>query len=176
MNETSPVEATRIRPSPATAGIREVPAWLFDLWTERLVLGLVLVNPDRAAERFDEIKSVLVADDFFAPKHRLIFKGMEEMRCCGLPLDSVCLVHQLERAGDLEPAGGFAYVASLTDGVPRIADVRFTCLTLRRKALLRIAARRAEAICEAAMERDAEPEQIALQLRDLADHLLEKER
>lgn len=118
---------------------KQLPEWITDLWTERLVLGLVLVDPTRAAERLVEIQGVLAADDFSAPRHSLLLKRLKEMRSNGLPLDLVSLVQELDRAGELEAVGGVDCVPSLIDGVPLIADVRFICRNLRRKALLRLA-------------------------------------
>lgn len=145
-------------------------------WVERAVLGQILADPSRAAQRLDEVSAVLCASDFFLRSHRLIFGRLQTMRSGNLPIELVTLVEALDESEELEPAGGAAYVASLLDGVPRIGDLRAPCVALRRKARLRRAVHQAERIAQAASQPDADIPDIARQLRDLASTLLEPEK
>jgi replicative DNA helicase len=53
------------------------------------------------------------------------------------PIDPVTLKDELTRSGDLDDVGGPAYVASLTDGVPRSANVEYYARIVKEKSTLR---------------------------------------
>ena len=53
------------------------------------------------------------------------------------PIDPVTLKDELTRSGELDEVGGPAYVASLTDGVPRSANVEYYAKIVKEKSTLR---------------------------------------
>ncbi len=104
-----------------------------NLEAERSVLGAILLDNDafHVAVRFIESK------DFFLKEHRKIFARMARMLEQRQAVDLVTLNDELERAGELEAAGGTAYLSSLVDGVPRISHVEHYARIVQEKALLR---------------------------------------
>src|SRR5689334_15945440 len=90
-----------------------------NLEAEKCVLGAILIdNPS-----FNQAAEVIDAGDFFRDAHRRIFEKMVGLSERSQPIDPVTLKDELTRSGELDEVGGPAYVASLTDGVPRSANV-----------------------------------------------------
>ena len=54
-----------------------------------------------------------------------------------MPIDLVTLKEELARTGELDEVGGPAYIASLTDGVPRSANVEYYARIVKEKSTLR---------------------------------------
>ena len=76
---------------------------------ERAVIGSALSN----ADAFDQARTVIGPDDFYAPAHRLVWEVMADpARPCG---DVVSLVEALRARRRLEDCGGVAAVARLSD-------------------------------------------------------------
>jgi hypothetical protein len=86
---------------------------------EQATLGAILVSPDcyaRAAE-------LVMPHDFFRDAHQRIFGAMRTLATDGRAIDPLTLKDQLLRTGDLDRVGGPAYIFSLTDGVPKSANL-----------------------------------------------------
>lgn len=83
--------------------------------TERCILGSITVD-DKA---LPEIRKVLRPEDFFLESHQRIFARMEEMNDDGRPVDFVTLAEELAKRNEAETLGGIAYLASMTEGLPR---------------------------------------------------------
>lgn len=123
-------------------------AWL-SLPAEQSVLGGLLLAPDA----WSEITGIVQEDDFTTPGHRLIFRAAAQLTKAGKPSDAVTLGEQLERNGELNGAGGLAYLSTLANETPSAANVRAyaeivaDCARRRRvREILADAARRAEAV------------------------------
>ncbi|MGH7341873.1 MAG: DnaB-like helicase N-terminal domain-containing protein, partial [Candidatus Rokuibacteriota bacterium] len=104
-----------------------------NLEAEKCVLGAILINNPA----FNQAAEVIDAQDFFRDAHRRIFDRMVALTERSEPIDLVTLKDELTRSGDLEDVGGPAYVASLTDGVPRSANVEYYAKIVKEKSTLR---------------------------------------
>ena len=62
---------------------------------------------------------VITPADFYRDAHRRIFDKMVALNERNQAIDCVTLKEELSRSGELDDAGGPAYIASLADGVPR---------------------------------------------------------
>jgi replicative DNA helicase len=104
---------------------------------ETSVLGAILL----AEQALDSvlIDTRLKADDFYRPRHRLIFAAMRRLKEKADPeaVDAVTVCDELARAGALEEAGGAAYVHSLPSMVPAAANARHYGRIVKQRALLR---------------------------------------
>jgi replicative DNA helicase len=100
---------------------------------ERSVLGAILL--DNAA--YNQAAAVLTPDDFFLDSHRRLFGRMMELADRSHPIDLVTLCEDLMRNNELEAVGGAAYISSLTDGLPRFANIEHYAKIVKDKALLR---------------------------------------
>ncbi|OBS08731.1 replicative DNA helicase [Acidihalobacter prosperus] len=114
----------------ATEALRVPP---HSIEAEQAVLGgLMLDNStwDQVADRINEA-------DFYRFDHRLIFRAVERLASQNQPLDVVTLSEALERAGDLEQAGGLAYLGVLARDTPSAANIRAYADIVRERSILR---------------------------------------
>jgi hypothetical protein len=109
---------------------RELPQ---NLEAERSVLGAVLLEAGVLAR----VVPILGADDFFADAHRRIFFAMLRMASQSTAIDLVTVKDELVRAGALEKAGGAAYLTSLVDNVPDVANVEHYARIVKEKSSAR---------------------------------------
>ena len=66
-------------------------------------------------------------------------------------IDTVTLMEDLSRRGELESAGGVAYLSQLADGLPRVTNVEHYARIVKEKAVLRSLIFSAAAIQEQAL-------------------------
>src|SRR5205823_1068102 len=86
---------------------------------ERAVLGAILEN----ANAFYRVISLVDTSDFFKDAHRLIFAAIRSLAEKSVEIDQLTVKNELAKRGQLEQTGGAAYVSSLVDVVPDIANV-----------------------------------------------------
>jgi len=103
------------------------------LEAERAVLGAILLDN----QVFDQAAELLTLKDFHSEGHQKIFSKMETLASATQPIDSVTLREELEKDSALDAAGGIAYIASLVDGVPRIANLAQYAQIVKEKSILR---------------------------------------
>lgn len=82
---------------------------------EKTILGAVLLDN----EAFLEAKEFLFANDFSLDSHRRIFLRMGDLMDVNRTIDIVTLSNELSKNKEIEAIGGVAYLASLTEGLPR---------------------------------------------------------
>jgi replicative DNA helicase len=104
-----------------------------NLEAEKCVLGAILINN----QSFNQAAEVIDAQDFFRDAHRRIFEKMVGLTDRSQPVDLVTLKDELTRSGELDEVGGPAYIAALTDGVPRSANVEHYARIVKEKSTLR---------------------------------------
>jgi replicative DNA helicase len=131
---------------------------------ERSVLGAILLD-NHALNAAIEL---LRPEDFFLEQHRRLYGRMIALGERQRAIDLVTLAEELERAGELEAAGGPAYLAQLIDGVPRVTHIDHYAQIVKEKALLRSLIHATEAIQQQALE----AEQAADEILDRAETLI----
>lgn len=89
------------------------------LEAEQSVLGGLMLENDR----WDEIAPILTADSFFSPPHQKIFSVMQALLGRNMPIDLITVSEELERGGQLDIVGGFAYLAELSKNTPSAANI-----------------------------------------------------
>ena len=100
---------------------------------EQSVLGGLMLDN----ERWDNVSERVVAEDFFNRSHRLIFSEMQSLLEAGQPIDLITLSESLETRGELEMAGGFAYLAELAKNTPSAANIGAYADIVRERAVVR---------------------------------------
>ena len=106
-----------------------------NLEAEVSVLGAVLIS-GTALDSL-QIEVGLRPDDFYFPKHQLIFSAMLALQERSEPVDALTLSAELERRNQLQEVGGQAYVHSLPSGVPSAGHARNYAEIVRDRAQLR---------------------------------------
>jgi replicative DNA helicase len=137
-----------------------------NLDAEKTILGAILL--DNAAHA--EASSRLEPEDFSLDSHRRIYQRMGELINSERAVDIVTLANELARYKEVEAVGGVAYLASLTEGLPRLPVIEEYIRIVKDKSLLR----KLMLICSAAIARAAEQSDTALDvLGDAEQRLLE---
>ncbi len=123
---------------------------------ERSVLGAVLLDNHSLNAAIEKLKP----EDFCLDQHRRIFAQMIELGESQRGIDLVTLSDQLSRKGELEAAGGGAYLAQLVDGVPRVGHLEHYAKIVKEKSLLRSLIHSTHAIQQSALEAEEDAEAI----------------
>jgi replicative DNA helicase len=104
-----------------------------NLEAERSILGVVLLDNHALNAAIERLRS----EDFFLSQHRCIFERMVQLAEKQQGIDTVTLMEELSRSGELEAAGGVAYLSSLADGLPRVVNVEHYARIVKEKSVLR---------------------------------------
>src|SRR6266498_4116359 len=104
-----------------------------NLEAERSVLGAVLLDPNALSF----VIPILGEDDFFPDTHRRIYRSMLDLSQRSAEIDILTLREEFARAGIVEKVGGAAYLSSLLDAVPDVANVEHYARIVKEKATLR---------------------------------------
>ena len=127
-----------------------------NLEAERTVLGAILIEN----EAFHNAAEILTQSDFYRDAHRKIFERMTSLSEKGDAIDLVTLKEEMVRSGDLDGAGGVAYLSSLVEGVPRATNVPYYSRIVKDKAVLRNLISAANRISRAAFEQPEETQSV----------------
>src|SRR5437588_9345596 len=100
---------------------------------ERAVLGSIIINNNA----FWRVIGQVDIEDFFKDVHRDIFAVMKALADQSREIDLLTLKEELARRGMLEECGGSAYIASLVDGIPDVANVERYARIVKEKSSLR---------------------------------------
>jgi replicative DNA helicase len=125
---------------------------------ERTILGAILLDNAAHAEAAEFIKP----DDFSLDSHRRIYLRMSELMDSGRAVDIVTLANELARYKEVEAVGGVAYLASLTEGLPRRPVIEDYIRIVKDKSMLR----RLMGICSAAIAKAADQSEDAIGVLD----------
>lgn len=122
---------------------------------ERAALGAILLDWDS----MQEIVTFLRPHHFYSPKNQTIYKAMLSLfQKANTRGDIISVSAELSASGELERAGGAAYVAQLTSAVPTSVNVKYYAQVVLDKAQRRELIRLSAEITASAfdMSKDAE--------------------
>ncbi|MDO4271675.1 MAG: replicative DNA helicase [Candidatus Saccharibacteria bacterium] len=115
---------------------------------ELSLLGSVLIDDEVMVDIADKIS----ANDFYDPRHRLIYGGMVKLYQKHSPIDMLTLGNELRSSHKLEEIGGAEYLGELTNYVPSAAHAVEYANIVREAALRRNLTKAGEAIANMAYE------------------------
>lgn len=125
---------------------------------ESSVLGAIML-----AERWLDTISVevhLQPDDFYRPRHRLIYRAMIDLQAKSEPIDTLTVSAQLTETGLLEEAGGKDYIETLVERIPAIGNTRQYGQIVKENSLLRGLLRASQEIQESIATREGDPKEL----------------
>src|ERR1700756_4948184 len=131
---------------------------------ERTILGAILLDN----HAYNEAAEKLVAADFALESHQRIFARMAELIDASRAVDIVTLAEELSRRKEVEAIGGVAYLASLTEGLPRRLSIEEYVRIVKDKSLLKQLIN----ICSSAITRAADQSEEALEVLNAAESSL----
>ena len=120
---------------------------------ERAVLGAVLVNN----HSFYRVIGTVDTDDFFKDAHRTIFATMRRMGEESREIEPLTLKEELAKHAQLDQVGGVAYISSLLDMVPDVANVERYAQIVKEKSTLRRLIIMGNSVMRAALDAPSEP-------------------
>ena len=122
-----------------------------NLEAEQALLGCIMLDSEIQLD----VITKLDAGDFYADSHKYIFEAMRDICNQNLPVDFVTLTDKLESDGNLESAGGIAYLTNLTKIMPSSANyMHYLDIVLRDGTLRKLIKGSAEVILEAQSSQD----------------------
>jgi replicative DNA helicase len=128
---------------------------------EKTILGAILLDNYAHSEAAEKLE----ADDFSLDSHKRIYQRMGELLAEQRPVDIVTLANELSKFKEIEAIGGVAYLASLTEGLPRRPVIEEYIKIVKDKSLLR----RLMMICSQAIARAADQSETALEVLGAAE-------
>jgi len=114
-----------------TLDMRKVPPQ--NLEAEMSILGGILLDN----EAINRALEIIRPEEFYRESHRKIFRAMIDLSNNGEPCDFITLTGMLKKRGELEDAGGGAYLSTLVDYVPTAANIAYYCKMVKEKAVSR---------------------------------------
>ena len=125
---------------------------------EKTILGAILLDNAAHAEAAEKLEP----DDFSLDSHRRIFLRMTELMDSQRAVDIVTLANEISRHKETEAIGGVAYLAELTEGLPRRPVIEEYIRIVKDKSLLR----KLMLICSAAIAQAADQADPAIGVLD----------
>lgn len=141
-----------IAPNPFD-GVRIPPQ---DLDSERALLSSVLISP----ESYYDVADLINESSFYAEKHKVIWRAIEELIKNKEPVDIISLNNKLKTAGEIDLIGGVTYLAEIANFVGSSANVKYYATTLKKKELLRRLIEASTKIAHKSFEEKSEVENI----------------
>jgi replicative DNA helicase len=139
-----------------------------DLGAEQAVLGACMFRH----QAVDEVRALLVPEDFYRPAHETIYRAILALRGEDAPTDPIVLADFLLGRGDLNRVGGTSYLHVLASAPPTVANASHYAEIVRRKADLRRLRENGIRTVQRAAEPGADPDAI----RSTAEAELRAER
>jgi replicative DNA helicase len=115
---------------------------------EKAVIGSIMVRPLSIYEIADSI----VADMFYAGKHKIIFREMLELSAKNEPIDVISVGEKLQEKNLLESIGGRSYLSELLSTVPASTNISYYADIVLNKYLARAVIIAADEICALGFE------------------------
>src|SRR5579863_4381099 len=121
---------------------------------ERFVLGQVLLNDTL----YLQVAGAVEPSDFSLEKHRRIFARMKDLYDRAERIDRVTLADELMKQGQLESVDGLAYLVSLDEGLPALANLDGYVRIVKDKSILRKLIFNAQAVINRCLLGEEEPD------------------
>jgi replicative DNA helicase len=100
---------------------------------EVAILGAMLLDSVAISDATEKLK----AEDFSLDSHQRVFRCIVDMMAKGQGIDMLTVRDELKRRRELDTVGGDAYLAFLTEGIPRNFSIESYVQIVRDKSLLR---------------------------------------
>ncbi|HOO97682.1 MAG TPA: replicative DNA helicase [Caldisericia bacterium] len=105
----------------------------FSLESEQATLGAIMIDPDGVAK----LEIGLSGEDFYEPRHRIIFDSIESLYESSRPVDLLTVAEELKTKDKLDAAGGMGYLMDLTTATPTSANLNYYAGIVAQKSILR---------------------------------------
>ena len=100
---------------------------------ERAVIGALLIDKDA----YPVVCEILTPESFYEPRNQVIYDVIRQLSMDESPVDVLTVTERLSRNGQLEEAGGPAYIAEISSHVATSAHVEYHARIVAQKSLAR---------------------------------------
>lgn len=100
---------------------------------EQAVIGAMLLEKNAVSDTIDMLKP----ESFYDPKHQYIYNAIRDLFGSSSAIDLLTVINKLKQSGELEAAGGAAYVSSLTARVASSAHIEYHARIIAEKYIKR---------------------------------------
>ena len=121
-----------------------------------LMLGSILMNHDA----YFQVAGAVEPEDFSLEKHRRIFGRMKDLYERGDKIDRLTVANELMKQGQLESVDGLAYMVSLDEGMPELANLDSYIRIVKDKSALRRMIFTAQKVIDRCLIGEEEPDEI----------------
>ena len=118
-------------PSVLTGDIGKIPPQAIDI--EQVVLGAMMLEK----EALNDTINIITKESFYEPRHQFIYGAMHDLFANTMPVDLITVTDRLQKNGELEAAGGVAYISQLTNRVASSAHIEFHSRIIAEKFIKR---------------------------------------
>jgi replicative DNA helicase len=101
--------------------------------TEVAILGAMLLDSIAISDATEKLK----AEDFSLDSHQRVYRAIIDLMAKGQGIDYLTVQEELARRRELDSIGGSAYLAYLTEGIPRNFNIESYVQIVKDKSLLR---------------------------------------
>lgn len=119
---------------------------------EKAIVGAGILDNKAVLEAANYVK----LEDFFLEQNRLIFTASQALMAEGRPVELVTLIDFLQKTGRLEAAGGAPYISAVSDGLPKVSNLKHYAAIVkehsRRRAIIRACAELEAAAMDGAID------------------------
>jgi len=108
-----------------------------NLEAERATLGAMLLGTDASRDAIGKAATIVRPPDFYRIGHQRIAHAIFMLFEQGEKVDLLTTAEYLKKSGELESAGGPAYIGGLVDELPIVANIEEYARIIREKATMR---------------------------------------
>lgn len=131
---------------------------------EEAALGAIMLDKQAIYVCAD----ILKVETFYLEAHQKIYRAMLRLFDLSLPIDLLTVMEELKKFGDLEAAGGPAYLAELTHRVASAANLEYHSRILAQKHIQRVLGKMGSDLIRLANDEEQDP----LELIEKAEQML----
>lgn len=100
---------------------------------EESVLGAIMIE----GTALNSVIEKLMPESFYTPAHQKIYAAISNLFSKNLPVDILTVIEELKKQGNLEEAGGAAYISGLTNKIASGANAEFHAAIIAQKFIQR---------------------------------------
>ena len=100
---------------------------------EEAVLGAILIDKDS----FSIVNELISPSGFYNESHQIIYQAMLELYTNAEPIDTISVVRQLRKSGQIQKIGGAKYIATLSSKVNSSANIEYHAMAISQAAVKR---------------------------------------
>ncbi len=123
---------------------------------EKGVLGSVLIDSDSILKASE----ILGSQDFYEPRHRLIYESILELYHSQYAIDILTLTSHLKKKKQLVKVGGASYIGEIVEGVPSSAHIENYSRLVKESSVRRQMIRYSAGLAESAYDETSPTQEI----------------